>query len=175
MEWEPPAEEPNDDYPFRLTTGRTVAHYLSGNQTRRIPALVEQTPRPWVEVHPSTGFTNDEPVTVTTRRGSVTLPALVTTTIRADTVFIPYHWAGPVAANQLTVDALDARSRIPEFKVCACRVSRGERLDPVPAPPMPPGSAPYSDELPALGDPGAPTAPQGRGTAERAVSAEREE
>ncbi|MPZ69508.1 MAG: molybdopterin-dependent oxidoreductase, partial [Actinobacteria bacterium] len=51
VEWQPPAEEVDDEFPLRLTTGRTVAHFLSGNQTRRIGALVQQTPRPWVEVH----------------------------------------------------------------------------------------------------------------------------
>src|SRR5262249_57327928 len=64
VEWHEPAEPPDDEYPLRLTTGRTVAHYLSGNQTRRIPALVDQTPRPWVEVHPSLGFEPGQPVRV---------------------------------------------------------------------------------------------------------------
>ncbi|MGH2688040.1 MAG: molybdopterin oxidoreductase family protein, partial [Actinomycetota bacterium] len=94
VDWHPPAEEVDDEFPLRLTTGRTVAHYLSGNQTRRIEALVQQTPRPWLEVHPSLGFANGDPVRVVTRRGSATYPALVVTTIRPDTVFIPYHWAG---------------------------------------------------------------------------------
>jgi assimilatory nitrate reductase catalytic subunit len=177
VEWHPPAEEPDAEFPLRLTTGRTVAHFLSGNQTRRIPTLVDQTPRPWVEVHPTLGFADGEPVTVTTRRGSVTLPALVTTIIRADTVFVPYHWARPVAANELTVDALDARSRIPEFKVCACRVERGGDLDPVPPPPQDPsrsgvGAGAGRGETVALADPSPPTAPQGRGTAERTPSTE---
>ena len=175
IEWQPPAEEPDDAYPLRLTTGRTVAHYLSGNQTRRIGALVDQTPRPWVEVHPSLGFADGDPVTVTTRRGATTLPALVTATIRPDTVFVPYHWAGSVAANGLTVDALDARSRIPEYKVCACRIDRGTILDPVPAPPQAPGQAAGRDERIALADDASPTAPQGRGTGERATSAEQED
>jgi assimilatory nitrate reductase catalytic subunit len=170
VEWQPPAEEPDDAFPLRLTTGRTVAHFLSGNQTRRIPTLVDQTPRPWVEVHPSLGFAEGEPVTVTTRRGTTTLPAMVTATIRSDTVFIPYHWAGPVAANGLTVDALDARSRIPEFKVCACRVAPGGALDPVPPPPQAPGTDAGRPETAALADPSPPTAPQGRGTAERGTA-----
>jgi assimilatory nitrate reductase catalytic subunit len=173
VEWQPPAEEPDDDYPLRLTTGRTVAHYLSGNQTRRIGALVEQTPRPWVEVHPSLDFADGEPVTVRTRRGATTLPAMNTTTIRPDTLFIPYHWAVPVAANELTVDDLDARSKIPEFKTCACRAERGERLDEVPAPPVPPGAEHYVGAVPALADTQPPTAPQGRGTGERTTTAER--
>ena len=74
IEWRPPAESVSRRYPMWLTTGRTVAHYLSGNQTRRIDALVEQTPRPWVEVHPSLGFKNGDPVKVTSPRGSATYP-----------------------------------------------------------------------------------------------------
>ena len=86
--------------------------------------------------------------------------------IRADTVFVPYHWAGPIAANLLTIDALDPISKMPEFKVCACRIERGQGVDPVPEPPMPPGQRPYQPETAPLGDPRPPTAPQGRETAE---------
>ncbi|MDQ3673288.1 MAG: molybdopterin oxidoreductase family protein [Gemmatimonadota bacterium] len=167
VEWHPPAEDIDGGYPLRLTTGRTVAQYLSGNQTRRLGALVEQTPRPWIEVHPSLGFANGDAVTVTTRRGSTTLPALVTETIRSDTVFIPYHWAGAVAANLLTINALDPTSKIPEYKVCACRVERGSKLTPVPVAPVPPGTEPYADARGPIGDTRPPTMPQGRGTSER--------
>ena len=172
VDWHPPAEEVDDAYPLRLTTGRTVAHYLSGNQTRRIGALVQLTPRPWVEVHPARGFLDGEPVRVVTRRGSATYPALVVESIREDTVFIPYHWAGSVAANLMTVDALDPTSRIPEFKVCACRIERGSAVDVVSAPPVPPSSpgngdaADASDEFvpETIATASPPTAPQGRGT-----------
>ena len=167
VEWRPPAEDIDAGYPLRLTTGRTVAQYLSGNQTRRLGALVEQTPRPWIEVHPSLGFGNGDAVTVTTRRGLTTLPALVTETIRSDTVFIPYHWAGAVAANLLTINALDPTSKIPEYKVCACRVERGSELTPVPVAPVPPGTEPYADARGPIGDTRPPTMPQGRGTSER--------
>jgi assimilatory nitrate reductase catalytic subunit len=63
-------------------------------------------------------------VQVESRRGSMTLPARVVETIRPDTVFIPYHWPGTKAANQLTNRALDPVSRMPEFKVAAVRVTR---------------------------------------------------
>ncbi|MGQ0679298.1 MAG: molybdopterin oxidoreductase family protein [Actinomycetota bacterium] len=160
IEWHPPAEEVDGEYPLRLTTGRTVAHYLSGNQTRRISALVQQCPQPWVEVHPSLGYASGDPVTVTTRRGAATYPALVVSTIRQDTVFIPYHWAGKAAANLMTVDALDPTSRIPEYKVCACRIDPGTAVDLPPAPPVPPGSLEQGSAN------GLPSAPQGRGTGE---------
>jgi assimilatory nitrate reductase catalytic subunit len=72
------------------------------------------------------GVATDDPVTVTSRRGSITLPALVVTTIRPDTVFIPYHWPGAKAANQLTIRAVDPTSHMPEFKVAAVRVEKVE-------------------------------------------------
>jgi assimilatory nitrate reductase catalytic subunit len=165
VEWHQPAEPVDDEYPMRLTTGRTVAHFLSGNQTRRIGALVEQTPRPWIEVHPSLGFAPGDPVRVTTRRGEITLPALVTDTIRDDTVFVPYHWAGAVAANLMTVDALHPVSRIPEYKVCACRVERGAEITPSPPPPNPPGVGGGAEDLTAS-ELRQPNAPQGRGTSD---------
>ncbi|AZK94563.1 MULTISPECIES: molybdopterin oxidoreductase family protein [Streptomyces] len=168
VEWRPPADPYSDEYPLSLTTGRTVAHFLSGNQTRRLGALVEQTPRPWVELHPAHGFRNGDPVRVVTRRGATVLPALVTEAIRPDTVFVPYHWPIPTAANTLTNAALDPRSKIPEYKVCACRLERAEHLDEVPAPPTPPGRSAYPPKAQAARtDPLPPTAPQGRGTAER--------
>jgi assimilatory nitrate reductase catalytic subunit len=71
-----------------------------------------------------------------------------------------------VAANVLTVDALDPISKMPEFKVCACRVARGQAVDPVPEPPMPPGEHPYRPETAPLAERRSPTSPQGRGTAE---------
>ncbi len=137
--YEPPAEEPDDDYPCRLTTGRVVAHYLSGNQTRRLGYLTDQTAGPWLEVHPHTaatlGVADGDPARVTSRRGSMVLTAKVVATIRADTVFIPYHWAKPVAANQLTIAAFDPKSWIPAFKACAVRLERSDQpASPVPAP-----------------------------------------
>ena len=163
IEWHPTAEEVDGEYPLWLTTGRNIAHYLSGNQTRRIGALVQQSPRPWVEVHPALGFSNGDPVTVSTRRGAITLPALVVETIRDDTVFIPYHWAKKVAANILTVDALDPISKIPEYKSCACRVEHGERLTEVSSPPVPPGVEPYRDATDPIRDDRPPTMTQGKG------------
>ncbi len=166
VEWHPPSEPVDAEYPVRLTTGRTVAHFLSGNQTRRIGTLVEQSPRPWVEVHPAHGFAPGDPVRVVSRRGEITLPALVTDTIREDTVFIPYHWAGATAANLMTVDALHPVSKIPEYKVCACRVERGTEITPSPPPPNPPGSPANEAAALATTDLRQPSAPQGRGTSE---------
>ena len=128
FDYRPPAEDVDAAYPIFLTTGRVVSQYLSGTQTRRIGALVDQYPEPLCEMHPRLaerlGLADGELVTVKTRRGEMTLPLQVVMTIRPDTVFIPYHWPGKKSANQLTNRALDPISKIPEFKVCACRVER---------------------------------------------------
>ena len=124
--YRPPAEVVDDDYPIWLTTGRTVSQYLSGTQTRRIGPLMEQNPDPWCELHPrlaqQLGIVDGAPVKVTSRRAAMTVAAKVVATIRPDTVFIPYHWAGDQAANLLTNRALDPQSKIPEYKVAAVRV-----------------------------------------------------
>jgi len=126
--WRPPMEVVDAEYPVWLTTGRVVFHYLSGTQTRRIGFLVEQCPHPYVEIHPRLaerlGVKEGDALEVATRRGALVLPAKVVTTIRPDTVFIPYHWPGRLAANQLTARHLDPVSRIPEFKVSACRLRK---------------------------------------------------
>ena len=126
--WRPPAEETDHEYPTWFTTGRVVSQYLSGEQTRRIGPLVAQYPEPLCEMHPRfaefLGVADGDIVRVTSRRGTIELPARVTATIRPDTVFVPYHWGGRKAANQVTNPALDPESKIPEFKVCAVRVER---------------------------------------------------
>jgi assimilatory nitrate reductase catalytic subunit len=133
IEWRPAAEEPDADYPVVLTTGRVVAHYLSGTQTRRIGALVRQTPEAYCELHPrlaeQIGVREGDFVTVESRRGQITVRALIVRTIRPDTVFIPYHWPGARAANQCTIRAIDPVSKIPEYKICAVRVKKAERPD----------------------------------------------
>jgi assimilatory nitrate reductase catalytic subunit len=117
----------DSDYPIFLTTGRVVNHYLSGTQTRRLGTLVTQFPHPRAELHPALaarhGIADGDWVTVTTRRSAITLQALVVKTIREDTVFVAYHWPGGRSANRLTHRTLDPRSKIPEYKVSACRVA----------------------------------------------------
>ncbi len=121
-------EIPDAEYPFLLTTGRVVYHFLSGNQTRRIGFLRDQCPEPYVEMHPSSaktlGIANSDLVWVSSRRGEIQLPARVVNTIRPDTLFIPYHWGDRQSVNLLTNDTLDPYAKIPEFKACAARVSR---------------------------------------------------
>ena len=136
----PPVEEPGGSYPLRLTSGRVVYQYLSGTQTRRIGFLNSQAPEPWVEVHPRTagplGIQSGERVRVRTPRGAMELLALVTPTIRPDTLFIPFHYGHEQSVNQLTQPAVEPTVKIPEFKACAAVL---ERLDAPPEPdPRPP-------------------------------------
>jgi assimilatory nitrate reductase catalytic subunit len=130
LEYLPPAEEPSADFPFRLTSGRVVYHYLSGNQTRRIGFLNSQAPEPWVEIHPQAaerlGITDGEQVRVRTPRASMELKALVVPTIRPDTLFIPFHYGHRQSVNQLTNPAVDPTVKIPEYKACAAALERLE-------------------------------------------------
>ncbi|MDT7844507.1 molybdopterin oxidoreductase family protein [Streptomyces justiciae] len=120
------AEEPDEEYPVLLTTGRVVAQYQSGAQTRRVDELNAAAPGPFVELHPRLaarlGAAEGDPVAVVSRRGRAVAPARITTGIRPDTVFMPFHWPGEGRANTLTNPALDPTSRMPEFKTCAVRV-----------------------------------------------------
>ena len=126
----PPAEVTDEEYPIILTTGRVISQFLSGTQTRRIGPLVDQYPEPRVEMHPrlaeKLGIVTDDWTIVESRRGADCLKAQVVTTIRPDTVFVPYHWAGPRSINRLTIAAQDPISKIPEFKVCAVRVRKAD-------------------------------------------------
>lgn len=128
VEHAPPAEEPGGAFPFRLTSGRVVYQYLSGNQTRRLEFLNSQAPEPWVEIHPQAaerlGIQNDDRVRVRTPRGAMELKALVVPTIRPDTLFIPFHYGHERSVNQLTNPAVEPTVKIPEYKACAATVER---------------------------------------------------
>jgi assimilatory nitrate reductase catalytic subunit len=123
---QPEEHEPvSEAFPLRLTTGRVAMQYQSGAQTRRIDALPGDA---FVELHEDLalrlGITEGERVKVSTARGEAWLAARVTDAIRADTVFVPFHWAGKKRANTLTGDWLDPISRMPAFKACAARVDK---------------------------------------------------
>ncbi|WP_067436983.1 molybdopterin oxidoreductase family protein [Nocardioides jensenii] len=122
-------EQPDAEYPLHLTTGRVLAQYQSGAQTRRVRDLPDDGP--FVELHPMLArrlsVEDGQPVRLATRRGEMTAPARVVDTIRPDAVFVPFHWVG---ANLLTNDALDPASRMPEFKACAVALSRADRAAP---------------------------------------------
>jgi assimilatory nitrate reductase catalytic subunit len=129
-EYRVPIDDVSEEYPIFLTTGRVVSQFLSGTQTRRIGPLVKQYPTPRIEMHPrlaaKLGIHDGDWTIAETRRGQITLEANVVTTIRPDTIFIPYHWPGEQSPNRLTVAAQDPISKIPQYKVCGCRVRRAD-------------------------------------------------
>ncbi|MEV4118995.1 molybdopterin oxidoreductase family protein [Micromonospora sp. NPDC049645] len=124
----PAAEEVCATYPLHFTTGRVLAQYQSGTQTRRVAALRRAAPEAYVELHPDLaarlGIDDGDPVRVTSRRGELRAPARLSAGIRPDTVFAPFHYAGAGRANSVTNDAVDPICGMPEFKICAVRVEK---------------------------------------------------
>lgn len=121
-----PAEMPDDAFPLYATTGRLLVHYQSGAQTRRIAELNDTAPESVVEVHPDMarryGLDDGALAAVVSRRGRAIARVRCISSIRTDTVFLPFHFPGSESANLLTNPALDPTSRMPEFKVCAVRL-----------------------------------------------------
>lgn len=132
-----PADDLRRDAPVYLVTGRVLAQYQSGAQTRRVADLVAVAPASFVELHPHLAklhhIDDGDDVAVTSVRGTAIARARITTTIRPDTVFMPFHWPGDGMANAVTNDACDPISGMPEFKVCAVSVGRADLVLPVPA------------------------------------------
>ena len=127
IEYRAPAEEPDDQFPLILTTGRSMFHFHTGTMTRRISLLNHEEPTGYVEVNPEDAhhlsLADGEKVEVKSRRGSIEIATLVTKRVPQGTVFIPFHFA-ECAANALTNSALDPDSKIPELKVCAVSIAK---------------------------------------------------
>lgn len=132
VHYQPPCESPDDDYPLILTTGRILQHFHTGTMTRRVHGLDLLAPEERVEIHPqdadTLGITDGDWIRVTSRRGSVTAHAWVIARPRPGLIFMTFHFAEALG-NELTLDAFDPISKIPEYKVCAVRV---EKVDPPP-------------------------------------------
>jgi formate dehydrogenase alpha subunit len=127
IEWKPPAEVPDEEYPLILTTGRCLFHWHTGSMTRRSAHLDAEVPTGWIEINPedakALGIVDGEMVKATSRRGTVNVPAKVTKDIMKGVTFMPFHFA-ECAANVLTNNALDPIAKIPEFKACAVKVEK---------------------------------------------------
>lgn len=127
VEYRPAAELPDKEYPFILTTGRMLSHYHSGNETRRVKSLHKFVPKNYVEIGPEDakelGIEDGELVAVSTRRGSIEINVRVSDRPKRGVIFISFHFR-EAAANLLTNPALDPVSKIPEFKVCAAKITK---------------------------------------------------
>jgi assimilatory nitrate reductase catalytic subunit len=121
-----PAETPDAEYPYYLTTGRLLRQYQSGTQTRRVASLQQAEPEAVVEMHATlaqrVGVATGDLVALRTRRGRAVMRVRIADGIRADTVFAPFHYGGASAVNLLTNPALDPHSKMPEFKACAVAI-----------------------------------------------------
>jgi ferredoxin-nitrate reductase len=178
-EYQPPHEEPEEEYPFRYATGRTVYHFHTRTKTARAPQLQNAAPDAWVEINPSDaeslGVGEGDVVRVETPRGSLEAKARVSG-IREGVVFAPFHYGyfdtpgedgpdgHPRAANELTITEWDPVSKQPLFKVAAARVTKiaGAQGEPSPAPTT-------TASAPVANGPGGPTPPATVGYGEAEV------
>jgi ferredoxin-nitrate reductase len=127
-----PRELPDHEFPFVLTTGRLYTHWHTLTRTGKADKLVRREPGAFVEVNPADarelGIQEGDLVQVSSRRGTVQLPARVRTRVRAGMVFIPFHWGDLYgegnAANYLTISAIGRVAKQPELKFCAVYVEK---------------------------------------------------
>ena len=128
----PPDEQPDDEYPMILSTGRMLEHWHTGAITRRATMLDALEPEAVASLAPRTlsklGVSSGGRVRITTRRGAIELLARADRAVPEEMAFIPFCFA-EAAANTLTNPALDPFGKIPEFKYCAARVERVEEAE----------------------------------------------
>jgi anaerobic selenocysteine-containing dehydrogenase len=134
-DYQSPPEEPDEEFPMTLMTGRTIWHFHTRTKTARAPELQQQAPDVWValaaEDAERLGVAEGDELEVITARGSIRGPARLADQ-RSGTVFVPFHYGywdqgngdHRRAANELTITAWDPLSKQPLFKTAACRVSR---------------------------------------------------
>ena len=136
VEFLPPRELPDSDFPFILTTGRMLQHWHTGTLTRRSRVLHHLEPDAFIEIHPhdarDAGVAEGDLLDVRSRRGRITVPARITDRVFSGCVFLTFHFRES-PANALTIAALDPVARIPEFKACAVSIR--------PARPVRPGTS----------------------------------
>ncbi|MEU5598053.1 bifunctional nitrate reductase/sulfite reductase flavoprotein subunit alpha [Streptomyces sp. NPDC020298] len=128
----PPAEMPDDDYPYVLGTGRLQHQWHTLTKTAKVAKLNKLNPGPFVEVHPedaaALGIADGDSLEVASRRGRAVLPAVVTDRVRPGCCFAPFHWndlfGEYLSVNAVTNDAVDPLSFQPEFKVCAVSLAK---------------------------------------------------
>lgn len=123
----PPAEVPDKDYPFILSTGRIQFHYNTGTMTRRVSNILREYPRNFVQMNPEDaerlGIKNREKIKIKTRRGELKVQAEITAKIKIGVLWMPFHFSDE-PTNVLTNSAFDPVSRIGEYKACAASVEK---------------------------------------------------
>lgn len=128
VEWEPFPEQPNQDFPLVLNTGRTVEHWHTRTKTAKVEILEHLSPNAWLEMNPRDADTlrlkPHAHVDVVSRRGRTSGVELrITEMIAPGQVFMPFHFA-ETNVNQVTQSAFDPHSREPNYKQCAVRIER---------------------------------------------------
>lgn len=122
-----PKEQPSEEFPLYLTTGRVMSHYLTGVQTRKSPSLAARNFESFMEIHPATALKyriqDNSLVKIESARGSIVVRSRCSEAIRQDTVFVPFHWDESQNVNRLVSKELDPTCRMPGFKVSAVKVS----------------------------------------------------
>jgi len=128
IDFKPPAEVPDDEYPLYLTTGRVLYHYHTGTMTMKTDGLNALAPECFVEISSKDAdeykIKGGDRIKVASRRGEIEAKAEISDQAVEGTIFIPFHYAA-AAANRLTNGALDPIAKIPEYKVCAIRIEKG--------------------------------------------------
>lgn len=130
--WLPPAEQPDDDFPFVLNTGRVQHQWHTLTKTGRIAALNRLNPGPFVEIHPDDArqlcLTEGDHLAIRSRRGQATLPAVISDRVQPGQCFAPFHWndlwGDQLTINAVTDDSIDAISQQPAMKYCAVALAR---------------------------------------------------
>ena len=137
------SEEPTDrEFPLVLMSGRIYAHWHTLTRTGKVDKLLKRDPEPYVEIHPADArrlrVEDGQLVTIQSRRGTVFLPARISTTLRPGLLFAPFHWGDlwgeDRAVNYLTITALDPQSGQPELKYCAVALEPAAAHHDQPAP-----------------------------------------
>ena len=125
VEYKPPAELPDNGYPYVLTTGRSIFHYHGGSMTMRTPRLADEVSHGFVQINPedatNAGIKHKDMVILETRRGRIEVEAKVTDDVPPKLLFVPFHFADS-CANVLTNPALDPGCKCAETKVCAVKM-----------------------------------------------------
>lgn len=123
----PPAEITDKEFPFVLTTGRNLFQYHGGSMTRRVLPIERHAGEPYIEVNPEDagrlGIKENDKIKVTSKRGRIEIKTRISEKVSSGVVFIPMHYR-EAAANILTIDALDPHAKTPEFKVCAVKIEK---------------------------------------------------